>query len=75
MSCEYARWVTKEDGSQLGNEELLDFDRLRVGIPCVDVRGRGVVLFQGDWQLNSAKREFPTLKYAETARGVIATQA
>ncbi len=75
MSCEYARWVTKEDGRQLTNDQLLDFDRLRVGIPCVDVRGRGVVLFQGDWQLNSARREFPSLQYAETARGVIATQA
>jgi peptide chain release factor 3 len=75
MNTEFCRWVTHEDGSPLVNEELLDFDRLRVGIPAVDVRGRGVVLFQGDWQLASAKREFPKLKYTETARGVVATQA
>jgi peptide chain release factor 3 len=75
MNCEFARWVTEEDGSPLPNDRLLDFDRLRVGIPAVDVRGRGVVLFQGEWQLNSAKREFPKVKFAETARGVIATQA
>jgi peptide chain release factor 3 len=75
MACEFCRWVTKDDGAPLTNDELLNFDRLRVGIPAVDVRGRGVVLFQGEWQLNSAKREFPGLKYAETARGVVATQA
>jgi hypothetical protein len=33
------------------------------------------VLFAGDWQLNSAKREFPGVSYAETARGAVATQA
>jgi hypothetical protein len=33
------------------------------------VRGRPVVLFQGEWQLNSAKREFPNIVYRETARG------
>jgi peptide chain release factor 3 len=75
MNTEFCRWVTREDGAQLDNEQLLEFDRLRVGIPTVDVRGRGVVLFQGEWQLNSARREFPKYQYAETARGVIATQA
>ncbi|MBL8717759.1 MAG: peptide chain release factor 3 [Myxococcales bacterium] len=69
MACEYCRWVTKEDGSVLTNDELLQFDRLRVGIPAVDVRGRFVVLFGGDWQWNSAKREFPTYRWTETARG------
>jgi peptide chain release factor 3 len=75
MNTEFCRWVTHEDGTPLTNEQLLDFDRLRVGTPAVDVRGRGVILFQGDWQLNSAKREFPKLRYTETARGVVATQA
>jgi len=75
MNTEFCRWVTHENGLQLENEQLLEFDRLRVGIPTVDVRGRGVILFQGEWQLNSAKREFPKYQYAETARGVIATQA
>jgi len=72
MNTEFCRWVTHEDGTPLTNDQLLDFDRLRVGIPAVDVRGRAVVLFQGEWQLNSAKREFPKMKYAETARGVVA---
>ncbi len=72
MQCEYARWVSRDDGTDI---DLLAFDRQRVGIPCVDVRGRAVVLFAGDWQLNSAKREFPGVSYAETARGVVATQA
>jgi peptide chain release factor 3 len=72
MNTEFCRWVLHEDGTPLTNEQLLDFDRLRVGIPAVDVRGRAVVLFQGEWQHNSAKREFPKLRYTETARGVIA---
>ena len=72
MQCEFARWVSRADGKPV---DLLAFDRVRVGIPVVDVRGRPVVLFQGEWQLNSAKREFPDVLYAETARGVIATQA
>jgi peptide chain release factor 3 len=74
MNTEFCRWVTHEDGTPLTNDQLLDYDRLRVGIPAVDVRGRAVVLFQGEWQLNSAKREFPKHRYAETARGVIASR-
>lgn len=74
MNTEFCRWVTHEDGTPLTNDQLLDYDRLRVGIPAVDVRGRAVVLFQGEWQLNSAKREFPKHRYAETARGVIASK-
>ena len=69
MACEYCRWVTKDDGTPLTNDELLQFDRLRVGIPAVDVRGRFVVLFAGDWQWNSAKRELPGYRWTETARG------
>jgi peptide chain release factor 3 len=68
MACEYARWVSRSDGQPV---DLLAFDRLGIGIPAVDVRGRPVVLFQGDWQLNSAKREFPDVTFAETARGVV----
>lgn len=82
MQCEFARWVSRDDGQPV---DLLAFDRARVGIPVVDVRGRPVVLFQGEWQLNSAKREFPDVKFADIltrtpaaplgARGVVATQA
>jgi len=66
MACEFARWITREDGTDV---DLLAFDRERVGIPARDVRGRAVVLFAGEWQLNSAKREFPGIKYTETAFG------
>ena len=71
MACDFARWVSRADGEDV---DLLAFDRARVGIPVVDVRGRPVVLFAGEWQLNSAKREFPGVLYSETARGVIASQ-
>ena len=71
MPCEFARWVSRTDGEAI---DLLAFDRARVGIPVVDVRGRPVVLFAGEWQLNSAKREFPTVAYAETARGAVASE-
>jgi peptide chain release factor 3 len=65
MSCDFARWVAREDG---GEVDLLRFDRERLGVPARDVRGRPVVLFAGEWQLNSAKREMPGIRYAETAR-------
>jgi peptide chain release factor 3 len=65
MSVEFARWVSREDGQPV---DLRAFDRERIGIPTLDVRDRPVVLFQGEWQLNSAKREFPGVIYRETAR-------
>lgn len=68
MACEFARWVSKRDG---GEVDLGAFDRERVGIPAVDVRGRPVVLFAGAWQLSSAERVFLDVVFAETARGVI----
>src|SRR4029079_1282120 len=68
MSVEFARWVTHEDGKALESAELRDFDKERVGIPVLDIRDRGVVLFAGEWQLNSAKRTFKNIKYDETAQ-------
>jgi peptide chain release factor 3 len=70
MSCEFARWVSRDDGEDV---DLLRFDRERLGVPARDVRGRPVVLFAGEWQLNSAKREMSGINYAETARGLAAT--
>jgi peptide chain release factor 3 len=66
MQCEFARWVAREDGTEI---DLLAFDRERLGVPALDVRGRAVVLFQGDWQLRSAMREFKGIIYEETAHG------
>ena len=65
ITCEFARWVSRSDGQPV---DLRAFDRERIGIPAVDVRDRGVVLFAGEWQLNSAKREFPGVEYHDTAR-------
>ena len=70
MQCDFARWVSREDGEDI---DLLAFDRERLGVPALDVRGRPVVLFEGDWQLRSAQREFSGIVYAETARGTQAT--
>jgi len=39
-----------------------------VGIAALNVRGKPVVLFAGEWQLNSAKRTFPGLVFDETAK-------
>jgi peptide chain release factor 3 len=70
MNCEFARWVSRQDKEEV---DLLRFDRERLGVPARDVRGRAVVLFAGEWQLNSARREIPEVTYAETARGGQAT--
>ena len=53
MDIEFARWVSRE----------------RVGTPVIDVRNRPVVLFGGQWQLNSAERTFKGIVYSETAHG------
>ncbi|HEX7666417.1 MAG TPA: peptide chain release factor 3, partial [Polyangiaceae bacterium] len=71
MQCDFARWVTREDGEEV---DLLRFDRERLGVPALDVRGRPVVLFEGEWQLRSAQREFSGILYSETARGGQATE-
>ena len=70
MNCDFARWVSREDGEEV---DLLRFDRERLGVPARDVRGRAVVLFAGEWQLSSAQREMKGIRYAETARGMTAT--
>jgi peptide chain release factor 3 len=72
LGCDFARWVRREDG---GDFDLLDFDRNRLGIPCRDVRGRPVVLFDGEWQLNSARREMSGFTFQETALGGTATHS
>jgi peptide chain release factor 3 len=65
MQVEFARWVSTKDGSPV---DLRAYDRERVGIAALNVRGRPVVLFAGEWQLNSAKRTFPDLVFDDTGR-------
>jgi peptide chain release factor 3 len=71
IACEFARWLSREDGAPV---DLLGFAREGVGIAVEDARGRPVALLAGEWQLNSAKRCFPDLTFAETAAGVVAAQ-
>jgi peptide chain release factor 3 len=66
VSCEFARWVSAKDGSDV---DLGTLDRAGCGIAALSLRGRPVVLFAGEWQLNSAKRQFPGLLFEETGRG------
>jgi peptide chain release factor 3 len=79
MNCEFARWVSitpvagKTPTRAEQEVDLLRYDRERLGVPARDVRGRAVVLFAGEWQLNSARREIPEVTYAETAKGGAAT--
>jgi len=68
MNVEFARWISRADGADV---DLLAFGRENVGVPAVDVRGRAVALFAGEWQVNSAKRYLPDLLFSETARGVV----
>jgi peptide chain release factor 3 len=68
IGYQFARWVSRNDGKPVDIGELT---RARVGITAVDVRDRPVLLFQGEWQLNSANRELPGHTFAETARGVV----
>ncbi len=65
MPVEFARWVSRKDGAPI---DLAAYDRERVGVSALNVRGKPVVLFAGEWQLNSAKRTFPELIFDETAR-------
>jgi peptide chain release factor 3 len=68
MQVEFARWLTRKDGADL---DMAAFARENVGLAVVDIRGRNVGLFAGEWQVNSAKRCMPDLVFAETARGVL----
>ena len=63
-----ARWITRVDGLPV------DFSDVRQNIDAmlvVDVRNRPVVLFEAEWNLNSAIKFHPEYEFAETAQGVI----
>lgn len=64
----HARWISRKDGADVDIAALV---RARPGIVVVDVRGRPVILFSGDWQLNAAMQDLPDYVFAETARGVV----
>jgi peptide chain release factor 3 len=65
MPVEFARWVSTKDGTPV---DLGAYDRERVGIAARSVRGKPVVLFAGEWQLNSAKRAFPGFVFEDTGQ-------
>ncbi|MFO0662088.1 MAG: hypothetical protein U0165_19985 [Polyangiaceae bacterium] len=69
---EYARWVERVDPNVKGDLDMGMFERERAGSGYLDVRGRPVVLFRGDWQLDIARREFKDLTFNETTAGVAA---
>jgi peptide chain release factor 3 len=68
VQCAHARWVSRKDGSPV---DVARLQKDRAGTVVVDVRGRPVVLFAGDWQLNAALRDLPGYIFAETASGVL----
>lgn len=68
VSCSFARWISRKDGAPIDLQALA---RERIGTVAVDVRDRPVMLFAGEWQLQTALRELSDLQFAETARGVV----
>jgi peptide chain release factor 3 len=65
LSVEFARWISHKNGDVV---DLAAYDREQVGTSALNIRGRAVVLFAGEWQLNSAGRAFPDLVFEDTAR-------
>ncbi|MCL2825023.1 MAG: peptide chain release factor 3, partial [Polyangiaceae bacterium] len=68
VSVRIARWITRTDG------QPVDYSDVRKNIDAmlvVDVRGRPVVLFEAEWNLNSAVKFHREYEFAETALGVI----
>ena len=68
INVHHARWIVRKDG---GDVDLQALTRARPGLVVVDVRGRPVILFSGDWQLNAAITDLPDFHFMETARGVV----
>jgi peptide chain release factor 3 len=68
VQCAHARWISRKDGAPV---DVAALQKERAGTVVVDVRGRPVILFAGDWQLNAALRDLPAYEFAETASGVL----
>jgi peptide chain release factor 3 len=62
------RWVSRVDGAPV---DLHALARTQIGLVATDARERNVVLFEGEWSLNTALRFYPEYAFAETAVGVI----
>jgi len=68
IACSSARWISRKDGATVDLDVLR---KARAGVPVVDVRGRPVLLFEGEWQANFVMKELPEYNFSETAHGVI----
>ncbi len=64
LSYQLARWA---DGAPL---PLADLEAGLYGYGALDVYGRAVVLFKGDWQLDACARAFPDAKFLDLPRTV-----
>jgi hypothetical protein len=62
------RWVSRVDGAPV---DLHVLARTQIGLVASDAHDRTVVLFEGDWSLQTALRFYPEYTFAETAVGVI----
>jgi peptide chain release factor 3 len=62
------RWVSRVDGAPV---DLHMLARTQIGLVAKDAHDRTVVLFEGDWSLQTALRFYPEYTFAETAVGVI----
>jgi len=63
-----ARWISRTDGLPIDYAEVRkNIDAMLV----VDVRNRPVLLFEAEWNLNSAVKFHPEYEFSETAQGVI----
>jgi peptide chain release factor 3 len=62
------RWVSRVDGAPVDLQVLA---RKEIGLVATDARDRTVVLFEGEWSLNTALRFYPEYAFAETAFGVV----
>ena len=64
LSFTLARWV---DGEPL---PLAELENNLYGYGALDIRGNPVVLFKGDWQLETCARAFPKTKFLELGNSV-----
>jgi peptide chain release factor 3 len=59
LSFNLARWV---EGEML---PLAELEASSIGYGALDVHGNAVVLFKGDWQLETCAKAFPKTRFVE----------